>query len=201
MEDTGSDRRGALAWSGLVAGPVLATLTHLALPDSYAGVSGESVPFSSAGRATAAVAVWMAVWWMTEAIPVYATALLPLALFPLLGAATVREAAAPYAHELIFLFMGGFVLALSMERWGLHRRIAFRVLAVVGDRATRMGGRLHVRERTAQHVGQQYRHRGDDAAGGAVGGPARGRGRRPAPSASRCCSAWPTAARSAGSAP
>jgi len=86
------------------------------------------------------VAVWMAVWWMTEAIPVYATALLPLALFPILGVATIGESAAPYGHELIFLFMGGFVIALAMERWGLHQRIAFSVLSVVGDRASRMVG-------------------------------------------------------------
>jgi len=133
-------RRGALAWGGLVAGPVLAGLVYLSLPTIYRTVAGEVVSFGDAGRATAAVAVWMAVWWISEAIPVYATALLPLALFPTLGVATIDAAAAPYGHELIFLFMGGFVIALAMERWGLHRRIAFRVLAVVGDRATRMVG-------------------------------------------------------------
>lgn len=133
-------RRSAVAWGGLVAGPVLAGLAYLALPTTYAGVAGDLISFGSSGRATAALAVWMAVWWMTEAIPVYATALLPLALFPTLGIATIDAAAAPYAHELIFLFMGGFVLALAMERWGLHRRIAFSVLSVVGDRASRMVG-------------------------------------------------------------
>jgi len=125
---------------GLVAGPALAGLSYLALPATYAGVAGDIIPFEESGRATAAVAVWMAIWWMTEAIPVYATALLPLALFPTLGVATIDASAAPYAHELIFLFLGGFVLALAMERWGLHRRIAFRVLSVVGDRASRMVG-------------------------------------------------------------
>ncbi len=133
-------QRNTVAWSGLFAGPVLAGLAYLALPLSYAGVTGDIIRFEDAGRATTAVAIWMAVWWLTEAIPVYATALLPLALFPMLGAATIRESAAPYAHDLIFLFMGGFVLALAMERWGLHRRIAFSVLALVGDRASRMVG-------------------------------------------------------------
>jgi sodium-dependent dicarboxylate transporter 2/3/5 len=132
--------RSALVWGGLVAGPVLAGLTYLALPMSYASVTGDVISFGDAGRATAAVAVWMAVWWISEAIPVYATALLPLALFPTLGVATIDASAAPYGHELIFLFMGGFVLALAMERWGLHRRIAFRVLSIVGDRASRMVG-------------------------------------------------------------
>ena len=82
----------------------------------------------------------MAIWWMTEAIPVYATALLPLALFPAGGAASMREAAAPYAHELIFLFMGGFVIALSMRRWGLHRRFALTVVRRAGAEPHRMVG-------------------------------------------------------------
>jgi sodium-dependent dicarboxylate transporter 2/3/5 len=108
--------RSAVAWSGLFAGPVLAGLAYLALPMTYVGVTGDIITFEDAGRATAAVAIWMAIWWMTEAIPVYATALLPLALFPSLGVANIRNSAAPYGHELIFLFMGGFVLALAMER-------------------------------------------------------------------------------------
>jgi sodium-dependent dicarboxylate transporter 2/3/5 len=107
-------------WLGLFGGPLLALCVYLALPERYVDASGEAAAFSHAGRVTAAAAVWMALWWMTEAIPVYATALLPLALLPVTGAATMRDAAAPYGHELIFLFMGGFVLALSMQRWGLH---------------------------------------------------------------------------------
>lgn len=76
----------------------------------------------------------MAVWWLTEALPIYATALLPLVTFPLLGARSMREAAAPYAHELIFLFLGGFLIALAMQRSGLHRRIALLTIRVVGER-------------------------------------------------------------------
>ena len=94
---------------------------------------GEVIAFSNAGRATTALAVWMAVWWMTEAVELYATALLPLVAMPMTGAATVRAAAAPYAHELIFLFMGGFLIALAMQRWGLHRRLALRALRAAGD--------------------------------------------------------------------
>lgn len=123
---------------GLVAGPLAAAAAMAFLPDAYRDVSGEPVAFSEAGRATAALAIWMAVWWLSEAISVHATALLPLVWLPLLGATTMREAASPYANELIFLFMGGFLLALAMERWGLHRRIALATLLLVGDRADRI---------------------------------------------------------------
>lgn len=123
---------------GLPAGPVLAASVYLLLPATYLDPDGASVAFSPAGRATAAVAVWMAVWWLTEAIEVYATALLPLLLLPILGARSMKATAAPYAHELIFLFMGGFLLALAMERWGLHRRIALVALRLVGNRPSHM---------------------------------------------------------------
>ncbi len=118
---------------GLPGGPLLGLALGLALPDTYATAGGEVV-LDAAARATLGVTVWMATWWMTEAIPVYVTALLPLVLFPWLGVASGRDAAAPYGHELIFLFMGGFLIALAMERWGLHRRIAFQVLRLAGTR-------------------------------------------------------------------
>jgi sodium-dependent dicarboxylate transporter 2/3/5 len=125
---------------GLFAGPLLAVLVGVTLPETYANASGEIVPLAAAGRATTAVAVWMACWWLSEAIPVYATALLPLVLLPLLGAASMKAAAAPYAHELIFLFMGGFMIALAMERWGLHRRIALATLRLVGNQPINVVG-------------------------------------------------------------
>ncbi len=74
----------------------------------------------------------MVCWWISEAIPVYATGLVPLVLFPLLGIATPRDAAEPYADPLIFLFLGGFMIAQAMQAWGLHRRIALRLLALTG---------------------------------------------------------------------
>lgn len=120
-------------WTGLIAGPLLAILLYSQLPHAYANSTGESVAFSNAGRATMALAVWMAVWWMTEAVELYATALLPLVALPMTGAASMRAAAAPYAHELIFLFMGGFLIALAMQRWELHRRLALRALRAAGD--------------------------------------------------------------------
>lgn len=120
-------------WTGLIAGPLLALLLYSLLPHTYGNSAGETIEFSNAGRATMALAAWMAVWWMTEAVELYATALLPLVALPMTGASAVREAAAPYAHELIFLFMGGFLIALAMQRWGLHKRLALKALRAAGD--------------------------------------------------------------------
>ena len=90
------------------------------------------------GWRTAAVAVLMATWWMTEALPIPATAMLPLGLFPLLGVLDADGASAPYASELIFLFMGGLLLARTMEKWGLHKRIALAIMSFVGTGPDRL---------------------------------------------------------------
>lgn len=125
---------------GLCGGPLFACLVYAWLPEEYVAAGGEPTVFTHAGRASAAVGVWMAVWWLTEAIEIPATALLPLALLPVLGARSIREAAAPYGHDLIFLFMGGFILSLAMQRWGLHRRIALFTLQLVGTNPSRIVG-------------------------------------------------------------
>ncbi len=83
---------------------------------------------------TAAVSVLMAVWWISEALPIAATALVPLVAFPLLGIRPIGEAAAPYANPLIFLFLGGFMIAAAMQAWDLHRRIALGIVRRVGAR-------------------------------------------------------------------
>ena len=88
----------------------------------------------AAGWHVAAVAVWMVIWWVAEAIPIPATALLPIVLFPLLGTTDISGATAPYANPLIFLFLGGFMIARGIQRSGLHRRIALSVVRVVGTR-------------------------------------------------------------------
>ncbi len=126
----GSSRR----WAGLLLGPVLAIVTYALLPHSYPDGHGGQLILGHAGRATSGVTVWMAVWWMTEALPLPVTALLPLAALPLAGATSMRQAAAPFAHELIYLFMGGFVIALSMQRWGLDRRVSLLALRLVGTK-------------------------------------------------------------------
>ncbi|WP_374763290.1 SLC13 family permease [Yunchengibacter salinarum] len=109
---------------GMVLGP-LAFLGIYALP-APAGVTAD-------GWMVVAVAALMAVWWVTEAIPVAATALLPLVLLPLLGATDTSGAALPYARPVIFLLLGGFIAATAMQKWSLHRRIALAILARTGD--------------------------------------------------------------------
>ncbi|NDV18589.1 DASS family sodium-coupled anion symporter [Pseudodesulfovibrio sp. JC047] len=86
----------------------------------------------------AAVTALMAIWWITEAIPIPATSLMPIALFPLLGVMKSNAATAPYANHLIYLFMGGFFLAVAMERWNLHRRVALHTIRLVGTSPSRM---------------------------------------------------------------
>ena len=118
----------------LFAGPVLALATFLALPEFYVDGESREVAFTAAGRATLAMVVWMATWWMTEAVDIEVTALLPIALFPLLGITSIAKATEPYASDVIYLFLGGFILGLAIERWGLDRRIAFFTLRLTGTR-------------------------------------------------------------------
>ena len=114
---------------GLVAGLALFVLMRL-WPEP-AGLSGE-------GWAVAGVAILMAVWWVTEAVPIPVTAMLPLALFPLLGVATMARAAAPYANQAIYLFMGGFFIGKAIEKWSLHRRIALAIIVRIGTSPRRL---------------------------------------------------------------
>ena len=88
----------------------------------------------------AAVGLWMAVWWATEAIPVPVTAFLPLVLFEPLGITPLKEAASHYANPTIYLFFGGFLMALALERWNLHRRIALAILERTGTNGRRLIG-------------------------------------------------------------
>ncbi len=111
-------------WLGLVAFALL-----LAFP-----VDAGNEPASR----LAAVAALMAVWWITEAIPLFATALLPLALFPLLGILAGRETAPVYFNSTIVLFIGGFMIALTMQKWNLHRRLALAIIGAVGGSPARI---------------------------------------------------------------
>lgn len=123
--DAGTSTR---RWIGLGLGPVLAALLYVLLPNTL----------SADGKAAAAIAIVMATWWVTEAIPLAATALLPLVLFPLFGVAEIGDVTAPYASDVIFLFMGGFILGLAMQRWGLHKRFALRTVLLVGTSPVRL---------------------------------------------------------------
>ncbi|MFK7970212.1 MAG: DASS family sodium-coupled anion symporter [Bacteroidia bacterium] len=107
----------------LFLGPLLFFLT-------LAFFKPEGLP--DAGRAVLACTLWIAAWWITEVIPIAVTSLLPLVLFPVSGALDMTATAAPYGHKILFLFVGGFMLALAMERWNLHRRIALNLIAAMG---------------------------------------------------------------------
>ena len=95
-------------------------------------------PENPAASHLAAVALLMAVWWVTTAIPLFATALLPLVLYPLLGIMSGRDTAPIYFNSTIVLFLGGFMIALTMQQWGLHRRIALGIMHAVGGGPARM---------------------------------------------------------------
>jgi solute carrier family 13 (sodium-dependent dicarboxylate transporter), member 2/3/5 len=82
-----------------------------------------------------ALAALMISWWVTEAIPIPVTSLLPIILLPLMGVSSIKDAAAPYANPVVYLFMGGFVIALAMEKWELHRRIALNIIRITGTNA------------------------------------------------------------------
>jgi solute carrier family 13 (sodium-dependent dicarboxylate transporter), member 2/3/5 len=94
--------------------------------------------FTPAVRFTASIGLLMALLWLTEAIPMGMTALLPLVAFPLAGVATMEKIAAPYANSAVFLFMGGFLVSATFERWGLHRRMAYFALGKVGTEPRRL---------------------------------------------------------------
>jgi sodium-dependent dicarboxylate transporter 2/3/5 len=115
----------------LFLGPLLALLMLLAGAPEGLGI---------AAWRTAAIGVMMAVWWATEAVPIAATALLPLVVFPLLDIASIHDTARPYANKVIYLFLGGFIVAFAMQRWNLHRRIAINVLQIVGGKGRSLIG-------------------------------------------------------------
>jgi sodium-dependent dicarboxylate transporter 2/3/5 len=114
-------------WSGIIVFFII-----LILPGS------ESLSLEA--KAVGAVAILMAVWWATESIPVPVTALLPIALFPLLGITDIKTAAVPYANPNIYLFLGGFILALAIESTGLHKRIALSMILQVGKNSKSLIG-------------------------------------------------------------
>ncbi|CAH1002063.1 Sodium-dependent dicarboxylate transporter SdcS [Neolewinella maritima] len=109
---------------GLVLGPLLFFLTlGLFRPEGL----------GPAGVAVLATTAWMAVWWITEAVPIAVTALLPVALFPLTGGLDLETTTAAYGHRYVFLFLGGFLIAMTIEKWDLHHRIALGTIALIGS--------------------------------------------------------------------
>ncbi len=103
-------------------------------------LAGPPEDLSVAAWRTAAIGLLMAIWWATEAIPIAATALLPIVMFPLLGISSLPDTVVPYSNQVIYLFLGGFIVAFAMQRWNLHRRIALSVLQRVGSKGRSLVG-------------------------------------------------------------
>ena len=142
MAESSRDRGPSVTVAtGLFLAPVLAAVVYFLIPEAVVGADGELLSgLRGGGRAVAAVGVLMGVLWLTEALPVAVTALLPLAAIPLLtgGGIGISQVAAPYAHPNIYLFLGGFMIALAMQTWGLHRRLALHIILRVGSRPDRL---------------------------------------------------------------
>ncbi|MEM7401234.1 MAG: SLC13 family permease [Pseudomonadota bacterium] len=124
----------------LILGPVVALIVYNLLPDHYIGSSGDQLVFAHPAKATLALLTWMAIWWLTEATHITVTALLPIALFPLFEIASIKEATAPYASHIIFLFLGGFIIAVAIQHWHLDKRIALGILTKIGNSPSRIVG-------------------------------------------------------------
>ncbi|MDH4092792.1 MAG: SLC13 family permease [Cyclobacteriaceae bacterium] len=113
---------------GLFAGPIaFVIIQNLSL-----------VGLPSAGQAILASTTWIAIWWITEALPMSATALLPIILFPLTGGMDIETTTTTYYSPLIMLFLGGFVIAIAIERWNLHQRIALNIIKAIGTNSSRI---------------------------------------------------------------
>ena len=92
------------------------------------------VDLSEQGLSILASTLWVAIWWITEAVPIYVTALIPIILFPLSGGLELKQTTAAYGHKFVFLFVGGFILAIAIEKWKLHKRIALNIISLVGTK-------------------------------------------------------------------
>lgn len=111
-------------WVPLLAGPLLFALLQLAMPATLI----DPMP-----RIVLGLTVWMGVWWVTEPVPIPVTSFLPMIMLPLTGVMSMDDAVVGYANPVIYMYMGGFILAIAIERWNLHRRIALSIVNRIGN--------------------------------------------------------------------
>ncbi len=109
---------------GLLLGPILFIVIRLFFHPE--GLSDQA-------NGVLASTVWIAIWWITEAIPIAATALLPIVLFPLSGSLDIGSTTASFGHKFVFLYLGGFIIAIAIEKWNLHKRIALNIIKIIGS--------------------------------------------------------------------
>ena len=114
---------------GLILGPILFSVIMIF-------VDAEGLSFEA--KCILASTAWMAVWWVTECVPISVTALLPIVLFPLTGGMDLSTTTAAYGHKLVFLFVGGFLIALAIEKWHLHKRLALNIIRVTGSNKSKV---------------------------------------------------------------
>ena len=114
---------------GLVLGPVLFALVMLFFDPENLNPDAKSILAST---------IWIAIWWITECVPISVTALLPIVLFPLTGGLDIKSTTASYGHNLVFLFVGGFIIALAIEKWNLHKRVALSIIKFTGTKKSRI---------------------------------------------------------------
>lgn len=114
-------------WFSIILGPLVFTAMYLI---------GGPADMPAEAWMVLACTIWIATWWITEAIPIPITSLLPLVLFPLSGALDLSETAASFGHKYIFLYVGGFMLAIAIEKWNLHRRMALGIIQMMGNKAS-----------------------------------------------------------------
>ena len=114
---------------GLFLGPIVFTIILLFFNPEGLNYEAKCILASTA---------WMAVWWVTECVPIAVTALLPIVLFPTSGGLDLQSTTASYGHKLVFLFVGGFIIALAIEKWNLHKRLALNIIRVTGSKKSKV---------------------------------------------------------------
>lgn len=122
-------RNNILKQFGLILGPLLFTLTLIFFKPEE---------LSSEGVAVLATTLWVAVWWILEVVPIAVTAMLPIILFPITGAMELSTTTAAFGHKYVFLYIGGFTLAIAIEKWNLHKRIALTVINFIGTSVSKI---------------------------------------------------------------